>query len=45
MIKNKKNIFLSYILDEYTPTYGNRDKFKINKISNIKKGDSANNHP
>jgi kynurenine formamidase len=35
-------IFLSYILDNNTPTYGNRNKFKQTKKSDINKGDSAN---
>ncbi len=35
-------IFLSYVLDESTPTYGNRNKFKQIKNSDISKGDVAN---
>ncbi len=35
-------IFLSYILDENTPTYGNRNKFVIEKKSSINKGKTAN---
>jgi len=35
-------IFLSYILDEKTPTYGNRNKFEISKKSDISSGDVAN---
>jgi kynurenine formamidase len=35
-------IFLSYILDENTPTYGNRNKFQQLKKSDISKGDAAN---
>ncbi len=35
-------IFLSYILDEETPTYGNRSRFAIEKISSINNGDVAN---
>ena len=35
-------LFLSYILDEQTPTYGNRNKFKQIKKSDISKGDVAN---
>lgn len=37
-----KNIYLSYILDKKTPTYGNRNRFNIYKKSNIEKGDIAN---
>ncbi|MGH2278587.1 cyclase family protein [Aliarcobacter sp. ERUVET-7] len=37
-----KVIFLSYILDENTPSYGNRNKFLIEKKSDIQKGDVAN---
>lgn len=37
-----KVIFLSHILDENTPTYGNRNKFIIEKKSDISKGDVAN---
>ena len=37
-----KNIFLSYILDEQTPTYGDRNKFEQIKKSDISKGDVAN---
>jgi len=36
-------IYLSYILDEDTPTYGNRNNFICNKKSDISKGDIANN--
>ena len=35
-------IFLSYILDENTPTYGNRNRFEINKKSDMSNGDVAN---
>ena len=35
-------IFLSYILGKQTPTYGNRNKFKQIKKSDILKGDIAN---
>ena len=35
-------IFLSYILDKQTPTYGNRNSFKQIKNSDISKGDVAN---
>jgi len=34
--------FLSYVLDENTPTYGNRNKFKVIKKSSINNGDIAN---
>ena len=36
-------IFLSYILNIDTPTYGNRDKFEQIKTSSISKGEVANN--
>ena len=35
-------IFLSYILDEQTPTYGNRNRFEQIKKSDISKGNVAN---
>ena len=35
-------IYLSYILDSNTPTYGNRNRFNITKKSDISKGDVAN---
>jgi len=35
-------IFLSYILDTNTPSYGNRKNFQITKDSNIDSGDLAN---
>lgn len=38
-----KKMFLSYVIKENTPTYGNRNKFVIEKKSSIKKGDIANN--
>ena len=37
-----KVIFLSHILDENTPSYGSRNKFLIEKKSDIQKGDVAN---
>lgn len=37
-----KKLYLSYILDKDTPTYGNRNKFICEKQSNIVKGDVAN---
>ncbi|EAI8833069.1 cyclase [Campylobacter coli] len=42
-ISMKNNyIYLSYCLDETTPTYGNRDKMKLTKKSSIECGDIAN---
>jgi len=35
-------VYLSYILDNNTPTYGNRNQFEIVKKSDISKGDVAN---
>lgn len=35
-------IYLSYILDENTPSYGNRNKFHMFKKSSIAQGDVAN---
>ena len=35
-------IFLSYVLDENTPTYGDRDKFTITPKSQIVDGVGAN---
>lgn len=35
-------IFLSYILDINTPSYGNRKKFQITKDNNIENGDLVN---
>jgi len=37
-----KKLFLSYIIKEDTPTYGNKNKFFIEKKSSIKNGDVAN---
>ncbi len=37
-----KRIYLSYILDGNTPTYGNRSRFVCQKKSDISKGDVAN---
>jgi len=37
-----KRLYLSYILDENTPTYGNRNKFLCQKKSDMSKGDIAN---
>ncbi len=39
---NSDLLFLSYILDENTPTYGNRNKFVLNPNASIVKGDVAN---
>jgi len=41
-VNNSNQIYLSYILDENTPTYGNRNKFICEKKSDISKGDVAN---
>lgn len=41
-MKQSKMIYLSYLLDENTPTYGNRNKFICEKKSDISKGDVAN---
>ena len=41
-IQKLMKIFLSYVLDENTPTYGNRDKFTINTKSQIVDGVGAN---
>lgn len=35
-------LFLSYVLDLHTPTYGNRNQFNITKKSSILEGDVAN---
>ena len=35
-------IYLSYVLDEKTPTYGNRNKFEQLKKSDMQRGDVAN---
>ena len=35
-------VYLSYILDENTPSYGNRNQFHISKKSSIAQGDVAN---
>jgi len=37
-----KHLYLSYILDKNTPSYGNRNKFLCQKTSNMSKGDVAN---
>jgi arylformamidase len=37
-----KKFYLSYVLDENTPTYGNRNKFNLYKKSSILNGDIAN---
>ena len=40
--KKLKTIFLSYVLDKSTPTYGDRNKFNQIKQSDISQGDVAN---
>jgi len=40
----EKYMYLSHFLSSDTPTYGNRDKFEINKNSSIENGDTANSH-
>jgi len=37
-----KLIRLSHVLSETTPSYGNRDNFRVHKNSSISKGDSVN---
>lgn len=39
---SSKLIYLSYVLNENTPTYGNRNKFNVSRKSDISKGDVAN---
>ncbi len=41
-MNQSKLVYLSYILDSDTPTYGNRNKFICEKKSDISKGDVAN---
>lgn len=41
-MKMSKSIYLSFILDKNTPTYGNRNKFICEKRSDISNGDVAN---
>jgi len=41
-VKTSKLQYLSYLLDEKTPTYGNRNTFLCEKKSDITKGDVAN---
>ncbi len=41
-MNQSKLVYLSYILDSNTPTYGNRNKFVCEKKSDISKGDVAN---
>jgi len=41
-VKQSKLAYFSYILDENTPTYGNRSKLTSEKKSNISNGDIAN---
>jgi kynurenine formamidase len=40
---SRKRLYLSHILDESTPTYGNANRFVLEKKSDITKGDVANN--
>lgn len=41
-MNSSKFLYLSYILDKNTPSYGNRNKFNQTKKSDISKGDVAN---
>jgi kynurenine formamidase len=41
-MRDSKLIYLSYTLNRNSPTYGNRNRFKIEKKSSIKRGDIAN---
>ena len=41
-MNQSKLMYLSHVLDENTPTYGNRNKFVCEKKSDISKGDIAN---
>lgn len=41
-MNSSKFAYLSYILDDNTPSYGNRNKFITTKKSDISKGDIAN---
>lgn len=41
-MSSSKHLYLSYLLDQNTPTYGNRNKFVTEKRSDISKGDVAN---
>ena len=41
-MKSENIIFLSHPLTRNTPSYGNRDKFIINKASDISNGETAN---
>lgn len=41
-MNQSKIVYLSYILNETTPTYGNRNKFVCEKKSDITQGDVAN---
>ncbi len=41
-MRDSKVIYLSYTLNRNTPTYGDRNRFKIEKKSSIKRGDIAN---
>lgn len=39
---NFKSIYLSYYIDETTPTYGNRNVLELTKKSSMDRGDAAN---
>ncbi|MFA6540145.1 MAG: cyclase family protein [Bacteroidota bacterium] len=39
---NTEYIYLSHVIDEFTPSYGNRDNFTQEELSSIIKGGSAN---
>ena len=41
-MSSNKFVYLSYILDDNTPSYGNRNKFITTKKSDISRGDVAN---
>ena len=41
-MNQNKRLYLSYLLDKNTPTYGNRNQFICEKKSDIAKGDVAN---
>ena len=42
MLDMESHILLSHIFDQNTPSYGNRDQFSIEEISEISKGATAN---
>ncbi len=41
-MRDSKLIYLSYTLNRNTPTYGDRNRFRIDKKSSIERGDIAN---